>query len=109
MQCLINLDNYSNIGTHWIGLYALNDNFFYFNSFLVEYIPKEIKKIRDRSLITTNVYRIQAYNSVICEYFCIKFINSMLEGKSLTDFTNVFSPNDNNKKDYIVLSYFKNG
>ena len=38
----INLDEYSDIGTQWIGLYALNNNVTYFDSFGVEHIPKEI-------------------------------------------------------------------
>ena len=39
----------------------------------------------------TNVYRIQAYNSVMCGYFCIGFIDFILKGKSLLEYTNVFS------------------
>ena len=39
---VINLDEYSNIGTHWIALYALNNNVTYFDSFEFEQIPKEI-------------------------------------------------------------------
>ena len=42
----------------------------------------------------TNIFRIQAYDSIMCEYFCIAFIDFMFEGKSLTDHTNLFSPND---------------
>ena len=44
--------------------------------------------------------------SVMCEYFCIGCIDSMLEGKSLTDITNLFSPNDFRKNDDIILNYF---
>ena len=111
---VINLDEYSNIGTHWIALYALNNNVTYFDSFGVEHIPKEIIKFIDRSLIkgftiTTSIYRIQACHSVICGYFCIGFIDLMLKGKSLADFTNLFSPNNLNKNDDIILNYFKNG
>ena len=40
---IINLDKFSDIGTHWIALYALNNNVTYFDSFRVEHIPKEIK------------------------------------------------------------------
>ena len=43
MACRINLDDYYNIGTHWIALYALNNNATYFDSFGVEHIPKDIK------------------------------------------------------------------
>ena len=40
---IINLDEYSDIGTHWVALYVYNDNVTYFDSFGVEYILKEIK------------------------------------------------------------------
>ena len=39
---VINLDEYKSIGTHWITLYVNGDNITYFDSFGVEYIPKEI-------------------------------------------------------------------
>ena len=56
--------------------------------------------------IITNIYRIQAYDSIMCGYFCIRFINFMFNGKRLTDYTNLFSPNDFNKNDDIILKYF---
>ena len=40
----INLDEYSDIGTHWVALYVQNNDIIYFDSFGVEHIPKEIKK-----------------------------------------------------------------
>ena len=104
---VINLVEYSDIGTHWIALYALNINVTYFDSFGVEHIPKEIKKFIKRSKFVTNIFRMQAYDSVMCEYFCIGFINFVLEGKSLRDFTNLFSPNDFKKNDNIILNYFR--
>ena len=70
-----------------------NKDVTYFDSFGVKYIPKEIKEFIDRSLsITTNIFRIQAYDSVMCRYFCIGFIDFMLARKTLTEFTNLFSP-----------------
>ena len=39
---VIYLDEYSDIGTHWVALYVQNDNFTYFDSFGVEHILKEI-------------------------------------------------------------------
>ena len=42
----------------------------------------------------------------MCGYFCIGFVNFMLAGKSLTDFTNLFSTNHFNKNDDIILKYF---
>ena len=41
---VINLDEYFNIGTHWIALYVLNNNVTHFDSFRFGHIPKEIKK-----------------------------------------------------------------
>ena len=68
---VINLDEYSDIGTHWIALYVKND-VVYFDFFGVEHIPKDIKAFIDSSLsITTNIFRIQAYDSIMCGYFCI--------------------------------------
>ena len=74
---IITLNEYSDIGTHWIALYVLNINVTYFVSFGVEHIPKETKKFIDKSLVTTNIFRIQAYDSIMCEYCCIGFIDSV--------------------------------
>ena len=91
---LINLDEYSDIGTHWVALYVQNNNVTNFDSFGVEHIPIEIKKFIGNKNITTNIFRIQAYNSIMYGYFCIGFIDFMLARKTLTDFTNLFSPNN---------------
>ena len=43
----------------------------------------------------------------MCRYFCIGFIDFMFKGKSLTDFTNLFSPNKKLKNDDdIILNNF---
>ena len=73
----------------------VHNNVTYFHSFAVEHIPKEIKAFIDRSLsIVGNIFRIQAYDSIMCGYFCIGFIDFMLAGLTLTEFTNLFSPNN---------------
>ena len=88
---IINLHEYSDIGTHWVALYVYNDNVTYFNSFGVEHILKEIKTFIDHSLsITTSIFRIQAYDSIMCGYFCVGCINFMLEGKTLTEYFKVY-------------------
>ena len=91
---LINLDEYSDIGTHWIVLYVNNKTVTYFDSFGVEHIPKEIKKFIINKNIIANISRLQAYDSGMCGYFCIRLIDFMLKGNNLTDFTSLFSPND---------------
>ena len=96
---VINLDEYSDIETHWVALYVSNNDVTYFDSFGVEHIPKEIKTFISRpSSIKTNILRIQAYDSIMCGYFCIGFINFMLAGKTLSDFTDLFSPNNFKKE-----------
>ena len=76
-------------------LYVNNNSVTYFDSFGEEHILKEIKAFIGHSLsITTNTFRIQVYDSIMCGYFCIGFIDFMLAGKTLTEFTNLFSPNN---------------
>ena len=72
---IINLDEYSDIGTHWMALYVNNKTLTYFDSFGVEHIPKEIKKIINNKNIISNIFGIQAYDSVLCRYFSIGFID----------------------------------
>ena len=103
----INLDEYADIGTHWIALYVNNNEVIYFDSFGMEHIPKEIKRFIGHKNIKTNIFRIQADNSIMCGYFCIGFIDFMLEGKSLIDFTSLFFPYDFKKNDRIILVYLK--
>ena len=78
--------------------------------FGVEHISKEIKAFNNNDNnnknILTNIFRIQAYNSIMCEYFCIGFIDFMLAGKTLTEYTNLVSPNNFKKNDSIILKYF---
>ena len=105
---VINLDKYKNVGMHWIALFCNKNTIIYFDSFGVEHIPKEIKKFISNKNIKANIYRVQANDSVMCGYFCIGFIDFMLAGKKLTDYTNLFSPHDFKKNDDIILSYFKN-
>ena len=104
---VVNLDEYEDVGTHWIALYVKNNAITYFDSFGVEHVPKEIKKFIGHKNIKTNIFRIQADNLIMCGYFCIGFIDFMIAGKSLIDFTSLFSPYDFRKNDDIILSYFK--
>ena len=87
---VIDLDEYSDIGAHWIALYSLNNNVTYFDNFGLEHIPKEIKKFIGKKNIQVNIFRIQAYDSVIFRNFFIGFIDFMLAEKTLTDYTNPF-------------------
>ena len=96
---VVNLDEYSDIGTHWIP---------YFDSSGTEHITKEVKKFIGSRNIITNIYRIQNYDPIMYGYFCIGFIGYIFKGKSLTEYTNLFSPNNFKKNDDITLNYFLN-
>ena len=48
----------------------------------------------------------QAYYSIMCGYVCIGFIDFMLKGKSLLEYTNLFSPNEDKKNDKIIKKFF---
>ena len=87
-------------------MYVDNNDVTYFDSFGVEDIPKEIKTFINNKNIKTNIFRVQAYDSIMCRYFCIGFIDFMLARKTLTEYTNLFSPNNFKKNDDIVLNYF---
>ena len=102
---VINLDKYSDIGTHWVALYVQN-NVTYFNSLTVEHRLKGIRTFISYKNIKKNVFRIQSCDSIMCGYFCIAFIDFMVSGKTLPEFTNLFSTNKFLKNDDIILKYF---
>ena len=104
---ILNLDEYASIGTHWITLHVNAKNVTCFDSFGVEQIPKEITKFIRKINVITNIYKVKAYDSIMCGYFSIGFINFMLKGKSLLEYTNLFSPNGYEKNDKIILKYFQ--
>ena len=113
---VINLDEYENAGIHWVALFVKTNEAIYFDSFGIEHIPIQINKFinndttKSSSLerIESNIFRIQAYDSIMCGYFFIEFINYMLKGKKLLDYTNLFSPNDSKNNDRVIKIIFKN-
>ena len=86
-------------------MYVNSDNIVNFDRFGVDHILKEIKQFIENKNIIANIYKIQIYVSIICEYFCIGFIDFLLKGKSLLNYTNLVSPNDYERNDKIKLNY----
>ena len=80
-----------------------SNNIIYFDRFGVEHISKEIKKFLWNKNMIRIIYRIQAYDSIVFEYFCIGFIDFMLKSKSLLDYTNLFSLNNYEKNDKMII------
>ena len=91
---VINLHKYAHVDIHWIALYVKDIEIIYFKSFGVAHVSQEIEKFFGHKSIKTNIFRIQAKNSVMCGYFCIGFIDFMLAGKTLIDYTSLFYPYD---------------
>ena len=90
---VINLDEYENTGTHWVSLFVNANKVIYFDSFGIEHIPKEINNFINNN-IESNIFSIQVYDSI--------------KGKTLLDYTNLFSPNDFKKNDRVIKRIFKN-
>ena len=104
---VINLDDKNSKGTHWVSLFTDRNLAAYFDSFGIEYICQGVlNKIRNKS-ITHNILRIQDNQSITCGFYCTTFIEYMLAGKTLLDYTNLFSPNDYKKNNTIIYKYFK--
>ena len=80
---VVNLDEYEDAGTNWVALYIKKNEITHFDSFGVEHVPKQIEKFNGHKNTNTNIFRIQADNSIMCGYFCIGFIDFMLKGKTL--------------------------
>ena len=93
------------IEAHWIDFYVNGNNIIYSDIFGIKYIPKN-KKIKKKH-IKTNIYRVQAFDSIMCGYFCIEFIDFMFKDKSVLDYIDLFSPDDYEKNDKMVLKCFQ--
>ena len=105
---VINLDEYADVGIHWIALFCNRNEIVYLDSFGVQHVPEEIKKFIGKKNIKANIFQVRGSNSVMCGYFSIGFIDFMLASKKLIDYTNLFSPHDFKKNDDIILSFFNN-
>ena len=102
---VINFDALKSITTYWMALYDNDDNVTCFDSFGIKHIPRKIKKFIENKTITTNMPKIQGNDSIMCGYFCIRFIDFILKDKSLLDYANLFSLNEYEKNNKIILKF----
>ena len=63
---------------YWIALLCKRSEIVYFDSFGVPHVLEEIKEFIGNKTIKANIFQVQEINSIICEYFCIRFIDFML-------------------------------
>ena len=80
---VINLDEYADLGAHWISLFCNRNEIVYSDSFGIEHVAKEINEFIGNKNIKANIFRVQTNHSVMCGYFFIRFIDFMLAGKKL--------------------------
>ena len=78
-----NLDEYADVGTHWIAWFCNRNEIVVFDSFGVEHAPEEIKKFIGNKNIKASIFRVQTNDLVMCGYFCIGFIDFMFRVKKL--------------------------
>ena len=78
----------------------------YFDSFGIKYIPQEILNLIEDKSITYNIFRIQFDNCTMCGFYCITFIEYMVVGRYLLDYTNLFSSNVYQNSDKIIYKLF---
>ena len=91
-----------------MALFVKNNEAIYFDSFGKEHIPNKINKSIDNKNIKSNIFRLQAYDSIMCGYYCIEFINYMLKGKTLLDYTNLFLLMTLKRTIKLLKEYLKN-
>ena len=104
---MVNVDEKKRNEIHWISLFIDRNATVCFNFFVIKYTPHKIlDNIKDKSVIH-NIFRIQDNDSIMWIFYCTSFIEHMLPGKTLLDYTNSFSPNDYKKNDKIIYKFFK--
>ena len=101
----INHDEYTDVDAHWIALYCKNIEIIILT---VSELNMFLRKLKKHKIIKTNIFAMQSKNSIMYGYFCTGFIDFMFAGKTLIDFTSLFSSYDFEKNKNIILSYFKN-
>ena len=88
---VINLDEYADVGTHWIALFCNKNEIAYFDSFGVEQVPEKIKEFVGNKNINANISWVQVNHWVMCGYFCTGFIDFMLACLLDSFYKHVFS------------------
>ena len=104
---MTNLDEYESVRTHCNPLYVNDNNKINLDGFGDEHIPKKkLEKIIGNKNVSTYFYRIRADDSIMCGCVYIGYTDFMLIGKSLLQYTKLFSPNYYEKINKKILRYF---
>ena len=103
---IVNLDDMGRAGTHWVVIFLNDNRATYFDSFGVEHLLREVLRFLKGKDIHANIFRVQPDRSFLCGYYCLKFLDFMFDGKSLMDFTSMFSLTDFGANDRKILKLF---
>ena len=93
----INQDDEESKGTYWVSLFINISTAVYFDSFGIKYFRQEVLSKIEYESILHNVFSIQFEDSIKFGFYCITFTEHMIAGKTLLDYTNLFSLNDYKK------------
>ena len=103
---IINFEKYKSIGMHWMPFMLMVRAQDTLIALMLNTFQKKYKKIVDEKNVIKYFFKIQAYDSIICEYFCTGFIGSLFRGKRPTRFMNIFLPHHSKKSNKVILNYF---
>ena len=104
LPCIINLDDFGNMGSHWVYCWMGDREIQYFDSFGIP-PPEEWLKKSHVGPYVYNQQQIQAIPSVRCGYYCLFFLNGKNKGTSFEDIMNIFS-RDVKRNETFVKEYF---
>ena len=103
---VINLNEKESKRTHRVQLFIDKFIAMHFDSLGMEYTPQEVlNKTKEKSIIRNIFQCIQDDDSIMCGFYWIAFIKYLLARK--IGYTNLFSPNDHEKKSNRKYKFFK--
>ena len=79
---IINLQNSTQSGSHWVSYKKIGNKIFYFDSYGVAFIPDIIRNQYSNHKFICNIYRIQSIDSNQCGRFCILFVRGNIKNKN---------------------------
>ena len=111
--CIINLDTYESIGSHWVCCIPghKKDNLWYYDSFGMPY-PNEFKIRAEKDGIKQILYNSTQYQhikSVLCGYYCLYFLHqALVYDKEYLDILMPLSMTDTMHNERFISNYFRN-
>ena len=105
---IVNLNDSTQPGSHWVVIHVKNDIIEYFDSFGLN-APMELVYLSDRMGLNYlyNSTQYQDLKSVLCGYWCLYFVNESRKGRSYYDILRPFSHTDTQFNEHLIVEYFQ--